>query len=99
MAEIRWVDRDAEDKIKGHYARKQDWHKAEDFVAEDSAELLAFDAKIKADMEAAQKAAADKEDLVAKLSGDVASLTTQLSAAETKLSELEADLAALKAPK
>jgi len=102
MAEIRWVDRDAEGKIKGHYARKQDWHKAEDFVTEDSAELLAFDAEMKAQQEADQKAAKDKDALIGKLSTDVASLTAELTSAQTKLSaldKLQADVEALKASK
>jgi len=43
MAEIRWVDRDAEGKIKGHYARRQGWHTDTDFVTEDSAELVEFE--------------------------------------------------------
>lgn len=102
MAEIRWVDRDAEGKIKGHYARKQDWHKDEDFVEEGSAELVEFDAKSKAAMEAAQKAAADKDALIGKLSTDVAALTAELVSAQSKLSvldKLQADVEALKASK
>lgn len=102
MAEIRWVDRNAEGKISGHYARKQDWHKPEDFVVEDSPELLAFDQKMKDDMKAAQDAVAAKDALIGKLSADVATLTTQLSEANVKLAELDqikADVAALKVAK
>lgn len=100
--EIRWVDRDAEGKIKGHYARKQDWHKDEDFVAEDSPELVEFDAKAKAEMKAAQDAVAAKDALIGKLSADVVALTAELVAANTKLAELDqikADIAALKVTK
>ncbi len=99
MAEIRWVDRDAEGKIKGHYARRQDWHKDEDSVLEEAPELQTFNAAQIAQMESSKKAAADKEALIGKLSGDVATLTTQLAAANTKLLELDqlkADVAALK---
>lgn len=98
MAEIRWVDRDAETgKIKSHYARKQDWHKAKDFVEKDSAELVEFDAEMKAQQESAQKAAADKDALIVTLSTKLATLegkvsvleaTAQKAAAEAALAEL-----------
>jgi hypothetical protein len=102
MAEIRWVDRNEQGKICGHYARKQDWHKENDFVLEDAPELLAFNTASKAAMEAAQQAQADKDALIGKLSADVATLTAQLSEANVKLAELDqikADVAALKVAK
>jgi hypothetical protein len=40
MAEIRWVDRDAEGKIKGHYARRQ--RDGQESIPEDHPELIAL---------------------------------------------------------
>lgn len=97
MAEIRWVDRDKAGKICGHYARRQDWHKETDYVPEDAPELLAFEAEQKAQMEAAQKAVADKDAMISTLSSKLTMLeikvetleaTAQKAAAEAALAEL-----------
>lgn len=95
--EIRWIDRNAEGKICGHYACKQ--RDGQESLPEDHTELLAFDAANKAAMEAAQQAAVDKEKAVTDLTAAVATLTTQLAEAQAKLAKIdkiEADVADLK---
>lgn len=79
--EIRWIDRNAEGKICGHYARKQ--REGQEFLPEDHEELLAFNAKSKAAMEAAQQAAAQKDALIVEMS-------TKLAAMEKDITDLKA---------
>lgn len=77
---------------------RQEWLK----TAKSEVDALKVQKADKAAMESMQKAIADKDALISKLSTDVATLTTQLQAANTKLSELDqlkADVAALKAAK
>lgn len=77
---------------------RQEWMK----TAKSEVDSLKVQKADKAVMESMQKAIADKDSLISKLSTDVATLTTQLAATNTKLSELDqlkADVAALKVAK
>ena len=86
--EIRWIDRDKDGKICGHYARKQ--RDGQESLPEDHPELLARDAETKALMDAAQKAASDKDALITEMK-------TRLDASDLKIAEMDLALKALKA--
>ena len=51
MAELRWIDRDSNGKICGHYACKQ--REGQECLSEDSEEMIAFSNQQKADMQKA----------------------------------------------
>jgi hypothetical protein len=75
--EIRWIDRDKDGKINGHFTRKQ--REGQESLPEDHPELLAFNVASKAAMEAAQTLQAAKE----------SDLLNRLAIAESKLLEFE----------
>lgn len=54
MAEIRWIDRDEQGKICGHFARKQ--REGQESIAEDAPEYVAWEAAMKQTQTDAQEA-------------------------------------------
>jgi len=97
--EVRWIDRNTEGKICGHYARKQ--REGQECLPEDHTELVTFDDGMKAQMELAQQAAKDKEVFVASLDAKIAELDAKIALVDTLAKAVDAKVELLKvaAPK
>lgn len=77
MAEIRWIDRDSQGRICGHYACKQ--REGQESLPADAPEILARDAAIKAEMDAA----------MAEQPASVKELGDRITALEARIAKLE----------